>query len=68
MIALTVRLVLSVGTEGGSSRLMEKDLQTLTVQKLKAMLKEKGLPLKGIKVIFVAIVYEICYCFAFVLY
>ncbi|KAG0583750.1 hypothetical protein M758_3G159700 [Ceratodon purpureus] len=35
--------------EGGSSRLMEKDLQTLTVQKLKAMLKEKGLPLKGIK-------------------
>ena len=41
---------LSVGTDGGSSRLMEKDLQTLTVQKLKAMLKEKGLPLKGIKV------------------
>lgn len=36
--------------EGGSSRLVEKDLQTLTVQKLKTMLKEKGLPLKGIKV------------------
>jgi len=35
--------------EGGSSRLVEKDLQILTVQKLKAMLKEKGLPLKGIK-------------------
>jgi hypothetical protein len=35
--------------EGGSSRLVEKDLQTLTVQKLKTMLKEKGLPLKGIK-------------------
>lgn len=36
--------------EGGSTRLVEKDLQTLTVQKLKTMLKEKGLPLKGIKV------------------
>lgn len=36
--------------EGGSSRLVEKDLQTLTVTKLKTMLKEKGLPLKGIKV------------------
>jgi hypothetical protein len=55
---------LSVDTEGGSSRFVEKDLQTLTVQKLKAMLKEKGLPLKGIKVMSHAVVYEICYCFA----
>lgn len=35
--------------EGGTSRYAEKDLQTLTVQKLKSMLKEKGLPLKGLK-------------------
>lgn len=47
-----------VGTESGSSRLAEKDLQTLTVQKLKAMLKEKGLPLKGIKVLSNASVFE----------
>jgi hypothetical protein len=35
--------------EGGSSRLQEKDLQVLTVQKLKAMLKERSLPQKGNK-------------------
>lgn len=52
----------SVDTEGGSSRLVEKDLQTLTVQKLKAMLKEKGLPLKGIKVLCNASAYEYFYC------
>lgn len=48
--------------EGGSSRLLEKDLQVLTVTKLKAMLKEKGLPLKGIKVLSNASAYEYIYC------
>lgn len=35
--------------EGGSSRLSEKDLQSFTVDKLRSLLKEKGLPIKGKK-------------------
>ncbi|CAF2037144.1 unnamed protein product [Brassica rapa] len=35
--------------EGSSSRSGEKDLQSLTVEKLRALLKEKGLPTKGRK-------------------
>eukprot|EP00244_Chara_vulgaris_P002813 TRINITY_DN14965_c0_g1_i2.p1 TRINITY_DN14965_c0_g1~~TRINITY_DN14965_c0_g1_i2.p1 ORF type:complete len:172 (-),score=42.33 TRINITY_DN14965_c0_g1_i2:296-811(-) len=38
------------GSLGGvSGKMSEKDLQNLTVDKLKAFLKEKGLPLKGKK-------------------
>lgn len=36
-------------TEGSSSRSGENDLQSLTVEKLRALLKEKGLPTKGRK-------------------
>ncbi|XP_057857092.1 uncharacterized protein LOC131066365 isoform X2 [Cryptomeria japonica] len=36
-------------SEGGSSRLSEKDLQSFTVEKLRSLLKEKGLPIKGKK-------------------
>ncbi|AED97753.1 SAP domain-containing protein [Arabidopsis thaliana] len=35
--------------EGSSSRTGERDFQSLTVEKLRAMLKEKGLPTKGRK-------------------
>lgn len=35
--------------EGSSSRSGEKDFQSLTVEKLRALLKEKGLPTKGRK-------------------
>ncbi|XP_010460557.1 PREDICTED: uncharacterized protein LOC104741394 [Camelina sativa] len=35
--------------EGSSSRTGEKDFQSLTVEKLRALLKEKGLPTKGRK-------------------
>ncbi|KAF8050321.1 hypothetical protein N665_1996s0007 [Sinapis alba] len=35
--------------EGSSSRSGEKDFQSLTVDKLRALLKEKGLPTKGRK-------------------
>uniref|UniRef100_A0A0D6R590 SAP domain-containing protein n=1 Tax=Araucaria cunninghamii TaxID=56994 RepID=A0A0D6R590_ARACU len=35
--------------EGSSSRLSEKDLQSFTVEKLRSLLKEKGLPTKGKK-------------------
>lgn len=38
-----------VCTEGSSSRTGERDLQSLTVEKLRALLKEKGLPTKGRK-------------------
>ncbi|GBG78733.1 hypothetical protein CBR_g27958 [Chara braunii] len=38
------------GSSGGvSGKMSEKELQNLTVDKLKALLKEKGLPLKGKK-------------------
>lgn len=36
-------------TEGSSSRTGERDFQSLTVEKLRALLKEKGLPTKGRK-------------------
>ncbi|KAK6148106.1 hypothetical protein DH2020_019018 [Rehmannia glutinosa] len=35
--------------QGGSSRLLDKDLQSLTVDKLRAFLKERGLSVKGKK-------------------
>ncbi|KAL0686272.1 hypothetical protein Bca4012_053120 [Brassica carinata] len=35
--------------EGSSSGTREKDFQSLTVEKLRALLKEKGLPTKGRK-------------------
>ncbi|CAM6117672.1 unnamed protein product [Calypogeia fissa] len=35
--------------EGGSGRLSDKELQSFTVQKIKALLKERGQPLKGNK-------------------
>jgi len=44
-------------TEGSSSRTGERDFQSLTVEKLRAMLKEKGLPTKGRKAS-----HNICYC------
>ncbi|KAJ0236426.1 DET1- and DDB1-associated protein 1 [Hirschfeldia incana] len=38
-----------VSRQGSSSRSGEKDFQSLTVEKLRALLKEKGLPTKGRK-------------------
>ncbi|KAL2634441.1 hypothetical protein R1flu_005920 [Riccia fluitans] len=35
--------------EGGTSRYSDKELQSFTVQKIKALLKERGQPLKGNK-------------------
>ncbi|XP_013609418.1 PREDICTED: uncharacterized protein LOC106316097 isoform X2 [Brassica oleracea var. oleracea] len=39
----------TVSRQGSSSRSGENDLQSLTVEKLRALLKEKGLPTKGRK-------------------
>ncbi|GFQ07600.1 hypothetical protein PHJA_002904100 [Phtheirospermum japonicum] len=36
-------------SQGGSSRLLDKDLQSFTVERLRAFLKERGLSVKGKK-------------------
>ncbi|KAL3839078.1 hypothetical protein ACJIZ3_023669 [Penstemon smallii] len=40
---------MSSSSQEGSSRVLDKDLQSLTVEKLRALLKEKGLSVKGRK-------------------
>ena len=46
---INITIVFLDNVEGSKSRVSEKDFQSLTVERLRALLKEKGLSLKGKK-------------------